>query len=122
MSSLYERLGGDAAVSEAVDLFYQRVLADERVNTFFDGMNMHAQAHKQRLFLTKVFGGPNNYDGQDMRAAHSHLELKPLHFSAIVENLASTLQAMGVEQTDIDQVSELALTMRDDVLNRSPSN
>ena len=32
--SLYERLGGKDAVHAAVDLFYQKVLADDRVKTY----------------------------------------------------------------------------------------
>ena len=35
MSTLYERLGGEAAVDKAVDLFYERVLKDDRINGFF---------------------------------------------------------------------------------------
>lgn len=117
MSSLFERVGGEATVDEAVDLFYQRVLADDRVNEFFEGMNMQAQARKQKLFLTKVFGGPNDYDGDDMRAAHAHLDLERSHFDAIVENLAATLCSMGVAAGDIDEVSALANAMAADVLS-----
>jgi hemoglobin len=122
MSTLYERLGGETAVDTAVGKFYDRVLADERIASFFDGMNMHAQARKQKLFLTKVFGGPNNYDGQDMRAAHTHLELEQYHFDAVVENLAATLRAMGVCDDDIAEVEEVANAMLDDVLDRQPSD
>jgi len=118
MTTLYERLGGEAAVDQAVGRFYDRVLADERIASFFDGMNMHAQARKQKLFLTKVFGGPNSYDGQDMRAAHAHLELEQQHFDAVVENLVATLQSMGVAARDIAEVETLANAMADDVLNR----
>ncbi|TPW11570.1 MAG: hypothetical protein FD130_1953, partial [Halothiobacillaceae bacterium] len=35
--SLYERIGGDPAVTAAVDLFYRKVLADKRINQFFEG-------------------------------------------------------------------------------------
>jgi len=40
MSSLYERLGGAAAVDAAVDLFYTKVLADDRIKHFFEGVDM----------------------------------------------------------------------------------
>jgi hemoglobin len=116
--TLYERLGGEATVEAAVGLFYSRVLADQRISSFFDGMNMHAQARKQTLFLTKVFGGPNNYDGQDMRAAHAHLELDETHFDAVVENLLATLEGMGIAATDIAEVGVAAQAMRNDVLDR----
>jgi len=118
VNSLYERLGGEAAVDAAVGLFYQRVLADERVSEFFDGMDMHAQARKQRLFLTKVFGGPDTYDGEDMRTAHAHLGLNDAHFDAIVENLLATLREMGIASVELEEAARLANAFREDVLDR----
>ncbi len=39
-STLYEKLGGPEALEAAVDLFYEKVLADERLSGFFEGTNM----------------------------------------------------------------------------------
>ena len=74
-------------------------------------MDMVAQAQKQKAFLTMVFGGPNNYSGRDMRAAHAHLGLTEEHFNAVVENLAATLTELGVSDDDIAEVAELAAPM-----------
>ena len=40
MSSLFERLGGEAAIDAAVDVFYEKVLADPSLAPFFDGVDM----------------------------------------------------------------------------------
>lgn len=116
--SLYEKLGGAAAVDTAVDIFYRKVLADERISDFFDAVDMDAQAAKQKAFLTMVFGGPNAYSGKDMRAAHQHMHLTDLHFDAVVENLAATLTELGVAETEIAEVAAIANSVKDDVLNR----
>ncbi len=76
--SLFDRLGGAAAVDAAVDLFYRKVLADPTVNSFFDTTDMEGQRAKQKAFLTMAFGGPNNYSGKDLRAAHAPLVAKGL--------------------------------------------
>jgi len=73
MSSLYERLGGAAAVDAAVDLFYTKVLADDRIKHFFEGVDMKRQAGHQKAFLTYAFGGSPNYSGKNMREGHKHL-------------------------------------------------
>jgi truncated hemoglobin YjbI len=118
MSSLYERLGGEAAVNVAVDKFYVRVLADDRINHFFENLDMVAQANKQKAFLTMVFGGPHTYTGRDMRVSHAHLALTEEHYNAVMENLSNTLRDMGVGETDIQEVAALAGTVKDDILNR----
>lgn len=118
MSTLYERIGGEPAVDAAVDLFYEKVIADDRISEFFINLDMVAQANKQKKFLTMVFGGPNNYTARDMRSGHAHLALTETHFNAVVELLGQTLKELGVSDGDINQVVEIAASVKDDVLNR----
>ena len=119
--TLFEQLGGEAAVDAAVDIFYRRVLSDHRINRFFDNTDMDQQAAKQKAFLTMAFGGPNNYSGTDMRTAHAKfvkMGLDDSHFDAVVENLAATLQELNVPAALIEQVAAIAETTRNDVLGR----
>lgn len=121
MSSLFEKIGGRDAVTAAVDVFYKKVLADERINQFFDGIDMDAQRRKQILFLTFAFGGPNNYDGKDMRAAHAKLVeqgLNDSHFDAVLENLGGTLKELGVADELIQEAAGIAETTRSDILGK----
>ncbi len=121
MSTLFEQLGGEAAVDAAVDIFYRIVLSDDRINEFFEDTDMERQAAKQKAFLTFAFGGPNNYDGMDMRKGHAHLVERGLndsHFDAVAEDLGKALAELDVPQNLIDQVIEIAGSTRDDVLGR----
>ena len=45
--TLYDKLGGPEALEMAVDLFYEKVLADERLKHFFEGTNMMRLVIKQ---------------------------------------------------------------------------
>ena len=119
--SLYEELGGEAAVNAAVDIFYRRVLSDAYVIRFFEGVDMEKQAAKQKGFLTMVTGGPNNYTGKDMREGHKHLVamgLNDAHVDHILCHLRSTLAELGVAQDLIDTVISVAESTREDVLDR----
>lgn len=118
--SLYESLGGEAAVNAAVDIFYRKVLTDERISHFFDDVDMERQAAKQKAFLTYAFGGPNHYTGQALRAAHAPLVkqgLNEAHFTAVAGHLHATLQELNASQALIDQVMAIAASTHDDVLN-----
>ncbi len=121
MSSVYEKIGGEAAMNAAVDLFYRKVLADDRINHFFEGVDMERQAAKQKAFLTMALGGPHNYTGKDMREGHKHLVEKGLndsHFDAVMENLAATLKELGVPDDLIAEAAAIAESTRNDVLNK----
>lgn len=116
---LYERLGGEAAVNAAVDIFYGKVLADNRIKHFFANTDMTRQATKQKSFLTMAFGGPQTYSGENMRKGHAHLVAQGLndsHFDAVVELLGKTLGELNVPQTLIAEVAAIAETTRNDVL------
>jgi hemoglobin len=121
MSTLFEQIGGEKAMDAAVDLFYRRVLSDDRISRFFEGVDMERQAAKQKAFLTMVCGGPNSYTGMDMRKGHAHLVkngLNDTHFNAVAEHLGGTLEELGVAKPLVQQVLQAAESMRADVLNR----
>ncbi len=118
---LYEKIGGEAAVNAAVDVFYRRVLSDDRISDFFDDVDMARQAAKQKAFLTMAFGGPVHYTGADMRKGHVHLVARGLndsHFDAVVENLVAALQELKVPDELITQVGVVCETTRNDVLGK----
>jgi truncated hemoglobin YjbI len=103
----------------AIDAFYVKVLADDRVKHFFDDVSMDKQRRKQKEFLSAAFGGPLPWTGKDMRKAHEGMGLTEVHFNAIAENLVNTLKDLKISQDLIDQVVAVALTTKDDVLGRA---
>ncbi len=118
-ASLFDRIGGEGAVDAAVDVFYRKVLADDRVNKFFEGVDMDKQAAKQKAFLTMAFGGPNSYTGEDMRKGHAHLVAQGMdasHFDVIMEHLGATLKELGVPDDLIGEAAAIAESVRGDVL------
>jgi hemoglobin len=119
--SLYERLGGDNAVLAAVDLFYRKVMADELTRPFFSGLDMATQSRKQVAFMTWAFGGPAEYKGRDLKAAHSSLVRRGLgdaHFDAVARHLKATLEELGVAPPLIDEALTIVGGTRSEVLGR----
>ena len=72
-ASLYQQIGGKPAMDAAIEIFYKKVLADNRIKHFFDDVDMVRQRAKQKAFLSAAFGGPIPWDGKDMRKAHAKL-------------------------------------------------
>ena len=124
MATLFDKLGGKAAVDLAVDKFYEKVLSDERIKHFFEGVDMVKQRSHQKAFLTYAFGGTSKYDGRYMREAHQDLVekrgLSGEHFDAVAENLLETLKEMGISQELRNEVAAIAAAPqhKKDVLNQ----
>ncbi len=119
--NLFDKIGGETAVNTAVDIFYRKVLCDERISDFFGDVDMDRQAAKQKSFLTMALGGPSNYSGADMRRGHAHLVARGLndtHFDAVMENLTETLQELKVPADLIAQAAVICERTRNDILGR----
>ena len=119
--TIYQKIGGEAAVDAAVDLFYRKVLSDDHISTYFNDTDMDAQREKQKAFLTMVFGGPNEYTGKDLRTAHAKLVEQGMddsHFDAVAGHLQATLDELGVPADIAGEIMTTAAGTRDEVLNR----
>jgi hemoglobin len=119
--SLHEELGGDAAVATALDVFYDKVLADPRVAVFFDGVDVPRVKGHQRAFLAMALGGPQDYRGRDLRTAHERTRARGLDdeaFDVFMGHFRDTLAELGAPAAKIDEVMAIADTGRDDVLGR----
>ena len=58
--------------------------------------------------MAMAFGGPNNYSGRSMEAAHERLiqdkGLGAEHFDAVTGHLMESLLQLGVAQSLVDEV------------------
>ncbi len=122
MSTLYDQIGGAAAVDAAVDRFYQKVLADDRIASFFVPVDMARQAQAQKAFLTSLLKGEARDPAGHMRKAHAHLVreagLTDRHFDAVAEDLQATLEDLSVPADLTAQIMTAVASLRDAVLDR----
>ena len=120
--SLFERLGGEAAIEAAVVRFYDKVIADPLTAPFFARLDLPTQIRKQISFMARAFGAPRAYQGRDLREAHRKLVhedgLGDAHFDAVAGHLKSTLQELGVADDLIAECLAIVGSVRDEVLDR----
>ncbi len=98
--SLYERLGGEAAVSAVIDDFVARVAADGRVNQKFARSNIERVKFHLKQQVCAATGGPCKYTGLDMKTAHRHMAVTEGEFGALVEDLVATLDKFNVPEKE----------------------
>ena len=94
--SLYDRLGGEPAVSAVVDDFAGRVLADTRINAKFAKTDAARLVANLKSFICSATGGPCKYTGLTMKQSHHHMGVTQGEFGALVEDLVATLDKFKV--------------------------
>jgi hemoglobin len=98
-NSLYQEIGGPAAIDVAVGVFYRKIQTDGSINHFFDDIDTRMMRAMQKDFLIMVMGGPNGYTGKELRKAHAYLlekGLNDLHIDTVVGHLKTTLEELRV--------------------------
>src|SRR5437879_1079131 len=119
--ALYDELGGEEAISAALDRFYPKVLTDPLLSPYFQGIDMTRLKGMAQAFLALAFGGPNAYDGPGLRAIHAGPRLKGMNdevFDRFMFHFGATLQELGVPDDKLAQVAAIAGGARADVLGR----
>ena len=115
-TSLYQQLGGKEALTAVVDEFYRRVVADDRLAAMFGGLDMAQQRRHLATFLGMAFGGPNEYRGRAMRAAHQGLGITGEQFGAVAGHLQATLVFFAVPEELIATVIGTVAGLQGDVV------
>ena len=102
--SLYDRLGGMAAISAVVEDFAGNVLADNRINKKFARSDAARLVANLKDFVCNATGGPCQYKGLSMKESHNHMRVTGGEFNALVEDLVKSLDKFNVgdrEKSDL---------------------
>src|SRR5262245_50725608 len=114
--SLFDRLGGMAAISAVVDDFAQNVLGDARINKKFAKTDAPRLLANLKDFVCMATGGPCQYNGLSMKEAHDHMRVTGGEFSALVEDLVKTLDKFNVGETEKKELLGALGGLRGDIV------
>jgi hemoglobin len=119
--SIYEAIGGEPALVAVVYDFYVRVLADPQLSGFFAGANMSKLKGRQVEFFAAALGGPNFYEGRDMREVHAGRGIVQADFDKVAFHLTTALAEAGVPAETVAQIAEAITPLADDIVSRGLS-
>ena len=123
--SLYMRLGGEPAIKAVVDDFVGRAASNPKVNFTRAGSPAEWKATDENVAKLKkhlvqmvcaVSGGPQKYEGRDMKSSHAGMKITNAEFDAIVGDLIATLKKFNVPQAEIDELVGIVATTRGDIV------
>ncbi len=94
--TVYEAIGGRAALTAAVDGLYGRLLADPELSGFFaQGVSDRHRRYVVTI-LAEALGGPERYRGPDLTRTHSSLGISDASFDAVAAHLHIVLSDLAV--------------------------
>jgi hemoglobin len=116
--SLYERLGGQPAITAVVDDFVGNVAADTRINRRFANANVPRLKQNLVAQICAGTGGPCTYTGRDMKTAHAGMQITDGEFGALVEDLVKTLDKFKVPEKEKGELLAVLGPMKSDIVGR----
>lgn len=123
--SLYDRLGGEAAIKAVIDDFVARAASNPKVNFTRKGTDAEWPATPENVAKLKthlvnmvgmVTGGPQKYTGRDMKAAHAGMKITNAEFDALAGDLIATLDKFKVPAAEKSELLTIIGTTRDAIV------
>ena len=115
---LYDRLGGKPAITAVVDDFIGNVAGDARINRRFADANIPQLKSMLVDQICQATGGPCTYKGQTMQAAHKGMKITDAEFTALVEDLAKSLDKFKVGAPEKNELLSALGGMKGDIVGQ----
>ena len=129
-TSLYERLGGEPAITAVVDDFVGRAASDPAVNFTRQGTGKEWDATAENVamlkkhltqFICAATGGSQVYEGRDMKTVHEGMKITESEFGAIAADLKASLTSFNVPEKEQDELIAIVATTQGSIVE-VPSN
>ncbi len=125
--TLWDRLGGEPAVTAVVEDFVGRAAADPKVNFTRKGQPREWEATpanvkklQRRLveFISSATGGPLKYTGRDMVSSHANMKITEAEFNALAGHLVAALDEFKVPQKEKDELVAIVAGTKDQIVGK----
>jgi hemoglobin len=122
--SLFDRLGGLAAIEAVVDDFLARLTADAAVTknaVVVERLGKaDAKALRQHIIdqICQATGGPCTYKGRDMKTVHTGLAITEDEWNASAADLVATLDKFKVGEAEKAELLALIVPMKGDIVGQ----
>jgi hemoglobin len=114
--SLFDRLGGKAAITAVVDEFVNRLVADPRVKGRFASTDVNRFKMLNTELVCMATGGPCKYSGRDMKDTHNGMRISQAEFDLTAGHLASTLKKFKVPKQETKELMAIIGSLKKDIV------
>ncbi|NNK85237.1 MAG: group 1 truncated hemoglobin [Desulfobacterales bacterium] len=113
--TLFKRIGGEQVVAELITEFYDRILTDPELKTFFKYTDRAKLQRMQSEFFSAALDGPITYTGRPLSHVHHGRGITKHHLGLFVGHLIDTLQNFKITEQDIQDIINRINTYSDEI-------
>ncbi len=113
--SLYERLGGTETITKISSDLVDIHLANPRISARYADSDPVAVKEKVSTFFIAGTGGPNNYEGEEMLAAHKGMNIDNDEFVAVLDDALQALEKHNIGQREKEEVLYILYGMKSEI-------
>eukprot|EP00754_Rhynchopus_humris_P017924 Rhum_TRINITY_DN14586_c0_g1::Rhum_TRINITY_DN14586_c0_g1_i1::g.98519::m.98519 len=118
--SKFAEMGAEPAMDAAVELFQQKLLADDLLGSFFAGVDTIAHGASLKAFLTGEMGGPNKYCGGNMTSVHEGMsKITNEHYDRFVKLFQASLEEVDSASQTMNDVTDILERQRKLIVHAS---
>ena len=94
--AVFQEFGGKAGVSKVIDDFLVIWQADPRIGSKLADADVERLGFLLKELISQLIGGPDEYSGKGMKAAHQEMGLRNADFNALAEDLQLSMEKNGI--------------------------
>jgi hemoglobin len=123
---MWNRLGGEKNVRAVVHDFITSAAADPKVDLTRGGkfpVNEETQPKLEQSlveYISSLTGGPLQYKGKDMKAAHAEMGITDEQFAALAEHFVAALKKHKVPAADVDAITAALAATKKEIVAAAP--
>lgn len=115
--SLYERLGGEEKIKAIASSIFENHTQNKTVSARYKDSDRDRVVKVVTEFICVGTGGPQEYTGKDMLAAHRGMNINATEYLAVVDDIMNALDSNDIGDQEKQEVLMIAYSLKGDILH-----
>lgn len=119
--SIYDKYGGYNFFHDCIYDLYLEMFDHPEISYHFIGVDIERLSNLQTQYLTRAIGGPDIYQGIDVKSAHKNMDITPFQFNEIAAAFRLVFLKKGVSVEDVEVIMKFVGGHDKDIITEKTS-
>jgi hemoglobin len=115
--TLYERPGGEKKIREIASDIFDNHVNNTAVHARFADSDRDRVIRVVAEFICMGTGGPQEYTGKDMLAAHRGMNINEHEYLALIDDIMAALEKNGIGEREKQEMLSIAYSLKGEILH-----